>query len=243
VVGITAIALTLGAGYFSFFYQTHPKQSGKQKLPVGNITPMIAYGYSRDVIILAPDGSLWSWGEERLGWPVLGYTNIHNSASLRRIGNENDWVSIAVGDSQNLAIKSDGTLWGWGENLNYQLGDGTKITRPTPVPSVPGHDWKQATIGGVSSFAIKADGTLWAWGGGYLGTGDDKDRTNAVQIGASTNWAKVLGGGIQTISWFQHAFRQMQIGWMLALDILWCWPSNPTERSGLGGTKQTSTPE
>src|ERR1035438_7537665 len=67
VVGITAIALTLGAGYFSFFYQTHPKQSGKQKLPVGNITPMIAYGYSRDVIILAPDGSLWSWGEERLG--------------------------------------------------------------------------------------------------------------------------------------------------------------------------------
>jgi hypothetical protein len=140
VVGTTAIALTFGAGYFSLFHQPHPKQTGKLNLPVGNVTPMIAYGYSRDFILLAPDGSLWSWGEERLGWPVLGYTNIHNSVSLRRIGNETDWVSIAVGDSQNLAIKSDGTLWGWGENLNYQLGDGTKITRPTPVPSIPGND-------------------------------------------------------------------------------------------------------
>lgn len=143
VVGTTAIALTLGVGYFGFFSQSHPKQPGKLKLPVGNVTPMVAYGYSRDVIILASDGSLWSWGEERLGWPVLGLGNIHNTVSLRRIGNETDWVSVAVGDSQNLAIKSDGTLWGWGENLNYQLGDGTKKTRPIPVRSISGNDWKQ----------------------------------------------------------------------------------------------------
>jgi len=201
VVGTTAIALTLGAGYFSFFYQTHPQQPGKLKLPVGNVTPMIAYGYSRDVIVLSSDGSLWSWGEERLGWPVLGLGKVHNTASLRRIGKENDWESIAVGDSQNLAIKSDGTLWGWGENLYYQLGDGTKITRPTPVPSIPGNDWKQAVTGDCS-LAIKTDGTLWAWGNnwaGQLGIGSTKGTTNAVQVGTSTNWTKVFGGGIQTL--------------------------------------------
>lgn len=200
VVGTAAVALTLGGGYFSFFYQAHPKQPGKLKLPAGNVTPMIAYGYSHDFILLAPDGSLWSWGEERLGWPVLGLTNVHHSVSLRRIGNENDWVSIAVGDSQNLAVKSDGTLWGWGENLYCQLGDGTKITRPTPVPSIPGHDWKQAVTGNCS-LAIKNDGTLWAWGNnwaGQLGIGI-KATTNAVQVGTSTNWTKVWGGGIQTL--------------------------------------------
>jgi RNA polymerase sigma factor (sigma-70 family) len=201
VVGTTAIALTLGVGYFALLNPGPPKQTGKLNLPAGNVAPMVAYGYSRDFILLAPDGSLWSWGEERLGWPVLGLGNIHHSVSLRRIGTENDWVSIAVGESQNLAIKSDGTLWGWGQNLYYQLGDGTKITRPTPVPSIPGHDWKQAAIG-ICSLAIKNNGTLWAWGNnwaGQLGVGSTKATTNAVQVGTSTNWTKILGGGIQTV--------------------------------------------
>jgi RNA polymerase sigma factor (sigma-70 family) len=204
VVAGVAIALA-GIGTFSVMdYIRHapPHQTGRLKLPTGNVTPMIAYGYSRDFILLAPDSSLWSWGEERLGWPVLGLTNVHNTVSLRRIGNENDWVSIAVGDSQNLAIKSDGTLWGWGENLYYQLGDGTKTTRPTPVPSVPGHDWKQAAIGGNCSLALKNDGTLWAWGNnwaGQLGIGSTTATTNVVQVGTSTNWTKIVGGGIQTV--------------------------------------------
>jgi len=180
-----------------------PTQSGRLKLPTGNITPMIGYGYSHDVIILASDGSLWSWGEERLGWPVLGLanTNIQNTTSLRRIGNDTGWVSIAVGDSQNLAIKSDGTLWAWGENVYYELGDGTKITRPTPVPSIAGNDWKQAATG-TSSFGLKNNGTLWAWGNnwaGQLGIGSTKASTNAVQVGTSTNWTKILGGGIQSV--------------------------------------------
>jgi len=45
-----------------------PHQTGRLKLPTGSVTPMIAYGYSHDGIFLASDGSLWSWGEERLGW-------------------------------------------------------------------------------------------------------------------------------------------------------------------------------
>jgi RNA polymerase sigma factor (sigma-70 family) len=183
------------------FRHAPPAQTGRMKLPTGNVAPMIAYSYSRCVIILASDGSLWSWGEESLGWPVLGLGNIHNTVSLRRIGNENDWASVAVGDSQCLAIKSDGTLWGWGGNFNFQLGDGTKITRPTPVPSVPGNDWKQAATG-TSSFAIKNDGTLWAWGNnwaGQLGIGNTKPMTNAVQVGTSTNWTKIWGGSIQTV--------------------------------------------
>ena len=196
---ITTVTVT------SHFRHAPPAQTGRLKLPTGNITPMIYYGYSHDVIILASDGSLWSWGEERLGWPVLGLANtkIQNTVSLRRIGNETDWVGIAVGDSQNLAIKSDGTLWAWGENLYYQLGDGTKITRPTPVPSIPGNDWKQAATGS-SSFALKNDGTLWAWGNnwaGQLGIGSIEPHliTNAVQVGTSTNWTKIWGGGIQTV--------------------------------------------
>ncbi|HEY2082517.1 MAG TPA: sigma-70 family RNA polymerase sigma factor [Verrucomicrobiae bacterium] len=174
--------------------------SPRLKLPTGQVNPMIAYGYSRYAVALASGGSLWSWGEERLGWPVLGLNNnIRNTTSLRRIGNDSDWVSVAVGGSHCLAIKSDGSLWAWGANFRYQLGDGTKITRPVPVRSVPGNDWKQAAAAGDSSYALKNDGTLWAWGGGYLGNGRLGNSGKAVQVGSATNWKKIWAGGIQTV--------------------------------------------
>jgi alpha-tubulin suppressor-like RCC1 family protein len=179
----------------------HSPQIGRRKLPTGTITPMIAYGYSRNEVLLASDGSLWSWGEERLGWPVLGFKakNIQNTTSLRRIGTDTNWASIAAGNSHCLAIKSDGTLWAWGGNFRYQLGDGTKITHPTPVPSIPGNDWKLAAAAGSSSYGLKNDGTLWAWGGGMLGNGDNKGSPHAIQIGVSSNWEKVLANGNQTV--------------------------------------------
>ena len=206
VVGTTALALTLGAGYFGFFFQAHPEQSGKQsgglKLPVGNATPMISKG-PRYAVVLASDGSLWSWGEQSLeepiGGPVLGLGNILNTVSLRRIGNETDRRYVTSGTSHSLAIKSDGTLWAWGQNLAYQLGDGTRMNRKIPVPSVPGNNWKQVAAGDPGSFALKNDGTLWAWGGGYLGTGDNNERTHAVQIGTSSNWLTIWAGANQTV--------------------------------------------
>jgi alpha-tubulin suppressor-like RCC1 family protein len=179
-----------------------PAQTGRSRLPTGDVPPTIAYG-SRYVVVLAGNGSLWSWGEESSGFPVLGIsaTNLDHSVSLRQIGYDTDWRSVAVGNQQCLAIKADGSLWGWGANFNNQLGDGTTKTRPTPVPSVPGRDWKQA-VAGTSSFGIKNDGTLWAWGNnwaGQLGNGTTKSASQAVQVGSSTNWTKVWGGGVQAV--------------------------------------------
>ena len=54
-------------------------------------------------------------------------------ARLRRIGHETNWVNIAASGSHNLAVKSDGSLWAWGGNYSYQLGDGTMLSRNTPM--------------------------------------------------------------------------------------------------------------
>jgi alpha-tubulin suppressor-like RCC1 family protein len=195
-----------------------PFQPGRLKLPTGSVTPMVECGGGHNVLILASSGSLWTWGEEELGWPVLGLadTNIEKTTHMLRIGHDSDWTSIAAGVSDCLAIKSDGSLWGWGANFCYQLGDGTQETRVTPVPSVPGHDWKQAAAGNNVSLAIKNDGTLWSWGessAGNLGIGALDESTNAIQVGASTNWTKVWAGDLQTIGlqadgslWFWGSF-------------------------------------
>jgi hypothetical protein len=55
-------------------------------------------------------------------------------------------------------LKSDGSLWGYGENSNGELGDGTKLPRVAePVKIADG-------IKDVISFAyLTANGTVWTW--------------------------------------------------------------------------------
>jgi len=40
---------------------------------------------------------------------------------------------IAAGSYHSLALKSNGTLWAWGDNGYGQLGDGTTTNRTSPV--------------------------------------------------------------------------------------------------------------
>lgn len=227
-VGTTTIALALGTAYFGFFYHTHPRQTNNLKLPTGSGTPAIAFGRTHG-IILASDGSLWVWGENDLGWPALGLGDIKNTPYLNRIGNENDWVSIAAGSCHNLAVKSDGTLWAWGENIRYELGDGTKTTRSTVVRSLSGNDWKQVAAGLEDSFGIKSDGTLWAWGlnnFGQLGIGTTKEIKGAVQVGSAT-WRKVWAGGTHTAG-------------IQSDGTLWGWGSVATKPNILPPQDQTA---
>jgi alpha-tubulin suppressor-like RCC1 family protein len=39
------------------------------------------------------------------------------------------WQKIASGYNYTLAIKTDGTLWAWGNNFYVQLGDGTNTNQ------------------------------------------------------------------------------------------------------------------
>ena len=185
-------------------------------LPVGNGTPAISLG-ERHGLILASDGSLWSWGSDFLGWPVLGLGNrASHSTRLRRIGHDTNWVRISAGEDHNLAIKSDGTLWTWGESVQ------DRFTRPTmigvPVPAAPGNDWKQAAAGGIHSAALKRDGTLWAWGNnwaGSVGIASTNGSSVPVQVGSATNWIKVWAKGLETAA-------------LQSDGSLWYWGENPT---------------
>ena len=82
---------------------------GAGKLPVGKGTPAISLS-ERHGLILASDGSLWSWGSDLLGWPVLGLGKEQlKSTTLRRVGRDTNWKSISAGEDFNLAIKTNGT--------------------------------------------------------------------------------------------------------------------------------------
>ena len=93
---------------------------------------------------------------------------ILNLASNNRIGNVSTngatWRSMSAGDRHSLAVRSDGTLWSWGENGSAQLGDGSLTAQEKPTKVGAGNRWAKVFAGKEHSLAIKDDGSLWAWG-------------------------------------------------------------------------------
>jgi hypothetical protein len=84
-----------------------------------------------------------------------------------------------------MALKSDGTLYAWGDNNRGEVGDGTTTRRTSPVQVGSDSDWVAVSAGYEVSMALKDDGSLWAWGrnlNGEVGDGTTSDRSAPVRI-------------------------------------------------------------
>jgi alpha-tubulin suppressor-like RCC1 family protein len=140
-------------------------------------------------------------------------------------------IAVSAGDQHSLAVKADGTVWAWGNNGQYELGDGTTIDKYHPV-QVPGLTGITAVSAGFShSLALKTDGTVWAWGNngnGVLGTGDTTNSTKPIQVKDPGDPTGYLTGVIAI-----SAGRELSIA--LKNDgTVWTWGSNPNGQLGDG---------
>ena len=117
------------------------------------------------------NGQLWMWGHAQyLGQNTAG-TN-HKSSPVQIPGTT--WASVSGAYNTAFATKTDGSLWGWGSNYQYQLGQNALSPSPQAYYSSPiqiGTDTTWSTTRGHisrggwwSPGAIKTDGTLWRWG-------------------------------------------------------------------------------
>lgn len=144
------------------------------------------------------DGTLWCWGRNSEG--QLGdNTATTKSSPVQTVTFATNWKQVSCGKYHMAAIKTDGTLWCWGQNSYGKLGDNTTTSRSSPVQTVAfGTNWKQVSCGSEHTTAIKADGTLWCWGlnsDGQLGDNTITRRSSPVQtIAFGTNWKQVSCG-------------------------------------------------
>ena len=152
------------------------------------------------------DGTLWTWGRNDQGQLGNSSTAVNLSSPLQ-VGSLTTWKQVACGVSHTMAIKTDGTLWAWGQDGYGQIGDGTTVNKSTPIQIGTLTNWKQVSAGYQHTMAIKTDGTLWAWGQnnlfnitfyGQLGLSDSVNRSSPVQVGSLTNWKQVSGGAVHT---------------------------------------------
>lgn len=142
------------------------------------------------------------------------------------------WQKVSLGYYHAVAIRSDGTLWSWGENSYGQLGLGDNTNRTAPVQIGSDSNWVSISAGDEFNMAIRANGTLWSWGHNYsgqLGLGTSGNQNLPVQVGTATNWVKVKAG------------REFCLG-IQSDGTLWSWGNNQMGQLGTGNTQYRNAP-
>ena len=191
------------------------------------------------VAAIKTDGTLWTWGSNSRG--QLGINNAADrSTPVTTFAGGNNWKSVSTNGYDFdkgiiAAIKTDGSLWVWGGNVQGQLGiNQGNVTRNTPVTTFTGGTtWKSVACGGRHTVAIKTDGSLWTWGwnsSGQLGINNTANRSFPVTTFAGGNdWKQVAAGESHTAA-------------IKTDGSLWVWGAGGDGRLGTNNTITRSTP-
>ena len=142
-------------------------------------------------------------------------------------------TQLSSGQFHNLALRSDGTIWGWGSNWAGEMGQGyrfasyfdpavggaTAFLTPTQIGSAS--NWVYVSAHGMMSFAINEAGELWGWGSNNnrsLGIDlADQHVLTPTRIGTANNWVSVTGSDMGTVG-------------IQADGTLWTWGNLPNGR-------------
>lgn len=167
--------------------------------------PVSVWGGARDAITLRADGTVWTWGDNQHG--EMGNGNKFDQPLPVEVegpggaGYLSGIVAVMGGESHNLALRNDGTVWAWGMGSLCQLGNGGTADSPTPVQVQGLTAVTQLASRAYHSLAVKSDGTVWAWGydfHGALGIGVANSSNTAypapVQVQGLNQPIMVTGG-------------------------------------------------
>ncbi len=107
-----------------------------------------------------------------------------------QVGQATSWASVTAGGLHTCAVRTDATLWCWGNNASGQLGDGYSATRTAPA-QIGAATWARVSAGVAHTCATRVDGTLWCWGSnqyGQLGDGSTANRMTPTRAGDVATW-------------------------------------------------------
>lgn len=101
------------------------------------------------------DNTLWLWGRNDQGRLGDG-TTVSRSVPVQTSLGGSNWAKVACNGFSTAAIKTDGSLWTWGDNEYGQLGDNTTSSRSTPGMTVMDDNaWTHVACGRFHTTALR----------------------------------------------------------------------------------------
>ena len=204
-------------------------------------------GLGNRVLALKTNGTLWSWGYNEVG--QTGSNDRTKRSSPNQVGTDTSWSKLPVAGQEDAngasaAIKTDGTLWVWGDQYFYgQLGlnqvgaTGGRYSSPTQIP---GTTWSNIATGKKATMATKTDGTLWVMGTNEFGTLGQNEGPG------STSGARSSPTQIPGTTWDGTQMRLPNNGEaMMAMKTdgtLWGWGNNGNGKLGHNNETLYSSP-
>ena len=197
------------------------------------------------------DGTLWVTGKNNDG--ALGMNNAVSTtySSPTQIGTGTDWARVVTTYSAVNAVKTNGTLWGWGQNTSGQIGRTARDKFSSPTQIGTDTDWSSPSkhISGAyyhvnairpTAYGPSAVGGLWFWGNHGYGTsglnlGQTGGRSSPTQVGTLDKWL-VCDSGTYTsyaIHWDWNGNGD---------KTLWSWGWGGQGRLGLNNQTARSSP-
>ena len=150
-----------------------------------------------DTGALLTTGTYYDWGENNSGQLGEGSSGTNSDVPVQvtlpdTVGQAAQGGSVSA-NGQTLVMLADGSVYAWGSDSTYQLGDGQKASEPSPELITPpkGVTYKTLATGGNTSYAITTTGAVYAWGGSTVGQVGDGKTTSVkkpvkVETGAKT---------------------------------------------------------
>tara|TARA_R110000737_G_scaffold320120_1_gene331557 strand:- start:1955 stop:3091 length:1137 start_codon:yes stop_codon:yes gene_type:complete len=178
------------------------------------------------------DATMWGWGKNSGSSWEVGNNSSTNISSPVQIGATSDWSKVYSVRAISAAIKTDGTIWTWGNGALGGLGHNNTTNVSSPVKVGALTDWAQIAVGRYGVVAVKSDGTMWAWGRGASGVNGDGTATNRsspVQIGSETTWLQASRGEFSCAA-------------VKTDGTLWTWGNGNLGVGGRGDAASTTAP-
>jgi alpha-tubulin suppressor-like RCC1 family protein len=177
-------------------------------------------GYS--AYALSDDGSVWAWGDDLEGQLGNASAGTATGAPVRAL-QVPDAVAVAAGSNSAFALLRDGTVRGWGDDSEGELGNGEEtFTSEVPVRVIGLRGVRQIAAGEFAAYAVTRRGTVWAWGSNGVGqlakklsvaTSDLPVKVtglNAVRsLAAGAGTAYALGRDGTVWAWGDNAFGEL----------------------------------
>jgi alpha-tubulin suppressor-like RCC1 family protein len=152
------------------------------ELPPGSASAATTYRVDQAILSVAAgaytgyallgDGNVWAWGDD-----LEGQTGDGGNRTIRELPVEvrglSSATSLAGGANTVYALRSDGTVWAWGDDFEGELGSNvaSDVNLPRLVKGL--NAVSGIAAGAFAGYAVRG-GTAWAWGDnafGQLGSG------------------------------------------------------------------------